>query len=91
MKIGIFILILILVFAAAVIFIQLAGYQPKECVSDSDCVPATCCHPDSCTAKANAPNCSGKFCTEECAPKTLDCNGSCSCIKNACVANLNNF
>ena len=59
----------------------------EECSIDSDCVPASCCHADSCTAKLNAPDCSGIFCTMECKPMTIDCNqGECKCIKGVCEA-----
>jgi len=59
----------------------------KECALDADCVPASCCHPTSCTSKENAPNCTGMFCTQECAPSTLDCGqGKCECLNNKCTA-----
>ena len=59
----------------------------KECVTDADCVPATCCHPSNCVSINNKPNCEGIFCTQECAPNTLDCGqGSCQCIDGKCKA-----
>jgi len=80
------------VVAAAVLFIQKAGFSGLECYSDSDCVPATCCHPDSCVSYQKAPECSGMMCTEECKPNTLDCNqGSCLCQKGKCLAKLSNI
>ncbi len=60
----------------------------KECVSDSDCVLAQCCHANSCISKENAPNCEGILCTQECRAGTIDCGGSCACENNKCVANL---
>jgi len=59
----------------------------KECSSDSDCVPAICCHASSCTTKENKPNCEKVVCTDDCTPNTMDCGqGSCRCIANSCVA-----
>ncbi|MBW3019573.1 hypothetical protein KY329_05310 [Candidatus Woesearchaeota archaeon] len=55
-----------------------------ECFSDSDCVPATCCHSSWCTIKSAAPNCAGTVCTENCEPGTLDCGGSCACVDGKC-------
>lgn len=61
-----------------------------SCSSDLDCVPSSCCHPDSCVNKNQAPNCSGIACTMMCAVNTLDCGqGSCSCIGGKCQAVLN--
>lgn len=57
-----------------------------ECQIDSDCVPASCCHPTSCVAIENAPSCESLFCTMDCKPGTLDCGrGSCGCVENKCV------
>jgi hypothetical protein len=61
---------------------------PDECVSDSDCVPAQCCHATSCVPKAQAPNCEGTFCTMECRSGTIDCGGGCACEGKKCVARL---
>ena len=59
--------------------------RPPSCRSDSDCVPATCCHPDACTARTSAPQCSGVMCTEQCAPGTLDCGQArCVCLGGRC-------
>jgi len=57
----------------------------EQCYRDEDCVPSTCCHPNSCVIKASAPNCSDKFCTQECKSGTLDCDqASCGCISGKC-------
>ncbi len=57
-----------------------------ECLSDSECVPASCCHSNSCTSVKNTPNCNGIFCTQVCQPGSLDCGQArCSCIKNKCM------
>ncbi len=56
----------------------------KECRTDSDCVPAGCCHPTSCVSKEQAPNCTGIYCTQVCSGP-LDCGlGHCGCISNKC-------
>ncbi|MEZ4410519.1 MAG: hypothetical protein R3A52_29165 [Polyangiales bacterium] len=57
----------------------------QECASDADCVPAQCCHPNACTARAQRPNCAAVMCTMMCAPDTLDCNqGRCVCVGGRC-------
>ena len=38
----------------------------KACSADSDCVPATCCHPTDALNKAYAPDCGGTLCTDVC-------------------------
>ena len=64
--------------------------EENECTSDSDCVPAGCCHPSSCVSADNAPICGRVFCTSECQEGTLDCGqGSCQCINNKCAVTLN--
>ena len=56
-----------------------------ECSVNYDCVPSSCCHASSCVSKASAPKCEGVFCTQQCAPGTLDCGGSCACEAKRCV------
>lgn len=64
---------------------SISGISLGQCKSDSDCVPASCCHPTSCVAKENAPVCNSIACTLDCKPGTLDCGqGSCLCINNKC-------
>ena len=58
----------------------------NECQKDSDCVPASCCHADSCVPISDKPVCKGVFCTSECAPGTIDCGGGCTCKKGTCEA-----
>jgi len=61
-----------------------------ECISDLDCVPATCCHPSRCVPKQQAPNCEGIVCTQECVPGTLDCGqGRCICKFGKCDVEWN--
>ena len=88
---GVFVVILALVIIASILFIQNAGIKVnnKECNSDSDCIPATCCHASACVAKEKAPDCKIIMCTEECLTNTLDCGqGSCICQNNKCTAQL---
>lgn len=60
------------------------------CDSNNDCVPASCCHPKSCVVKSSAPKCGRIFCTQECAPNSMDCGqGSCACQENKCVTVFN--
>ena len=60
-----------------------------ECVADSDCVPATCCHPTSCVSADKAPLCGDVMCTMDCQPGTMDCGqGYCYCDSGKCNANL---
>jgi len=57
------------------------------CNSNEDCVPASCCHPSSCTSKTQAPDCSNATCSQVCAPGTLDCGqGACECVNSRCEA-----
>ena len=56
-----------------------------ECQVDSDCVPALCCHADSCVPGEAGPNCTGMFCTLSCSGP-LDCGaGHCGCVNNKCL------
>jgi hypothetical protein len=60
------------------------------CETDSDCVPSSCCHPDSCVNKANQPDCQDIMCSLNCKVDSLDCGqGSCQCINNKCGAVFN--
>lgn len=55
------------------------------CALNSDCVPATCCHPDACINKNYQPDCKGIVCTMECRSNTMDCGqGRCVCLDNTC-------
>ncbi|HZX45182.1 MAG TPA: hypothetical protein VFF28_05875 [Candidatus Nanoarchaeia archaeon] len=63
----------------------ITGCQEVECNKDSDCFPAECCHPTSCTNIK--PDCDGRFCSMNCAPGTMDCGqGYCGCVDNKCSA-----
>lgn len=76
---------LILIFIANYFFKDKKIIDEKYCEIDSDCVPAGCCHPDSCISKEKKPNCDNIFCTAVCLGP-LDCGaGYCSCLNNKCV------
>lgn len=63
--------------------------QEKQCSRDADCVPAQCCHAADAVNRNDAPDCSGTFCTLECAPNTLDCGqGEIKCSAGQCVVQL---
>ena len=57
------------------------------CKTNSDCVPATCCHPTVCVNKAFKPNCTNAICTMSMVPGTLD-YGKCGCVNGTCVAEI---
>jgi hypothetical protein len=65
--------------------------SPSECTTDNDCVPADCCHADSCVLRKDQPDCTGVMCTMNCQPQTMDCGGYCACINGKCVAELNDL
>ena len=55
----------------------------QSCTTDDDCVPAQCCHPTSCTKKANKGVCN-LMCTMSC-EGPIDCGaGSCGCVNGKC-------
>ncbi|MFA6461696.1 MAG: hypothetical protein WCV90_05475 [Candidatus Woesearchaeota archaeon] len=61
----------------------------KSCQSDSDCVPASCCHAKEAVNSVYAPNCKEMFCTMDCEPGTLDCGqGEIKCVNKECVVVL---
>lgn len=58
-----------------------------ECAKDEDCTKDACCHAKGCVSLEKAPKCEDIFCSQECAPGTLDCGqGSCKCVNNKCEA-----
>lgn len=64
-----------------------ASARRRVCHRDSDCVPASCCHPTSCVPRQQRPDCSAVSCTQECRPGTLDCGqGYCDCQAGRCAA-----
>ncbi|MFO0561527.1 MAG: hypothetical protein U0269_26185 [Polyangiales bacterium] len=62
--------------------------EGAECATDSDCVPAGCCHATACVPAARRPACEGIMCTMDCRPGTLDCGGGCLCQAGRCAAQL---
>ncbi len=65
--------------------IKRSANATPECSTDSDCVPAQCCHPYSCVRKEDAPDCSLLgVCTASC-DGPIDCGaGRCACVNNTC-------
>ncbi|MBS3087627.1 hypothetical protein J4226_03460 [Candidatus Pacearchaeota archaeon] len=54
-------------------------------IRDEDCVAASCCHAVECIGIANAPDCSGTFCTMECKDGAMDCGaGHCGVVDGKC-------
>jgi hypothetical protein len=62
-----------------------------ECTTDSDCIPAQCCHPTTCKPGTEQPECAAVSCTADCRAGTLDCGGKCLCQEGKCVAQLNDM
>ncbi len=61
--------------------------ENKLCSTNTDCIPATCCHPNDTVNKQFTPDCSSTMCTMECAPNTLDCDqGEVKCVEGECKA-----
>jgi hypothetical protein len=81
------IIIFLIIVLISVIFIIVKNNKFNkeiECGIDSECIPQSCCHSNSCVPITQKPNCSGTICSMECSGP-LDCNqGYCSCIKNKC-------
>lgn len=82
-------IIVLIVFGVLIFFLNDKKENVKEfeCKEDNECVPATCCHPNSCVSVSKSPNCSGIYCTAVCEPGTLDCGqAKCGCVNNKCQA-----
>ena len=76
-------------FVASSLFRIDKDVEGAECRTNDECVPAGCCHPSTCAPASEKPDCTGIYCTAECAPGTLDCGqGSCQCIDRKCEAVL---
>jgi hypothetical protein len=77
------IIVLVIILTAIYLFIP---KSPKiiECQINSDCIAASCCHPDSCIPEEQKPDCKRILCSMSC-EGPLDCGaGSCGCKKNKC-------
>ena len=58
----------------------------SACMTDSECVPASCCHARSCVSISERPVCDGIRCTQSCEEGTLDCGQArCGCVQNVCT------
>jgi hypothetical protein len=57
-----------------------------RCMTDSECVAATCCHAMTCVGTVHAPSCNDAVCSTECRPGTIDCGGRCFCHDGVCAA-----
>jgi len=64
--------------------------ETRQCESDDDCVPASCCHSQNCINKLQQPDCAGVFCTEIFIVSSAYTPEDCLCQNNACV-NKNRF
>src|SRR5262245_45050653 len=80
------------ILAGAVAYAEMPGSAAAKsaltCSSDSDCVPAVCCHASACVHNSKAPDCSRVMCTQDCQPGTIDCGGDCYCDTGACKAHI---
>ena len=84
-KRNIYILIVVVIILIFIYFFIPKLPKSPECEIDSDCVPSSCCHPNSCVSLEKKPNCSDVLCSMECVGP-LDCGaGSCGCVKNKCI------
>jgi nickel-dependent lactate racemase len=86
--IAIVLLIVVLIFVVRVILNNrreiVEVIEGDLCVVDEDCLPASCCHAESCVIKEKKPDCSNMFCSQVCSGP-LDCSeGSCGCVNNKC-------
>ena len=80
------IILLLILFVILIYFIvnNKTDKEASECSADEDCVPATCCHPDSCTTVEKSPDCEKIMCSMVCSGP-LDCDaGYCGCVKGKC-------
>lgn len=73
--------------AIVMLFLLSCAPPEKQCAADSDCVPAQCCHASDAVNKEYGPNCSGRLCTLQCEPGTIDCGqGEIKCVSGQCQA-----
>lgn len=57
----------------------------KKCLQDSDCAPASCCHPVDAVNKEYSPHCEKVMCSQNCVPDTIDCGqGEIKCVNDEC-------
>jgi len=83
-RLAILFLIIIILALGFLIYFSIKTDKTQECEVNSDCLTASCCHPDSCVLKDNPPNCSGIFCSQVCSGP-MDCGaGYCGCVNKKC-------
>lgn len=88
MKLALTLAIILGILVAIAAFNTSNNVDLGECTIDSDCVPSTCCHPNECVLKEQAPNCDGIYCTLSC-DTLLDCGaGKCACNNGNCTVEL---
>lgn len=83
------IIILLIIMLIGLVYYAVNGDFDEEevngCLVDSECVPSSCCHAESCVLVGEASDCSDIFCTQECSGP-LDCGaGVCGCVEGFCV------
>ena len=86
------IIFLVIVLIAIVVYAVNGDFNEDEiigCLVDSECVPSSCCHSESCVLVGDAPECNDIFCSQECSGP-LDCGaGDCGCVDKKCVIKKN--
>ncbi len=76
--------IILLIILVTFVILKIFEKDFDECIADSECVPAGCCHPGSCVSINQKPNCSEIFCSQVCSGP-LNCGaGHCGCVKGKC-------
>jgi len=81
------IIVLLIVLGILIYFIVKNNTQENknsECSVDSDCVVATCCHPDSCVSLEKKPDCKEILCSMDLSGPLEDGTGHCGCEKGKC-------
>lgn len=78
------VIILLVIFGGIYFLSQNKQDTLMRCLTNSECAPAICCHPESCVPKKQAPYCKEIMCTSVCAGP-LDCGaGYCGCVRGKC-------
>jgi hypothetical protein len=75
-------IVIVVVLLVVGFFWFVSNWESEE---DLVCVPASCCHADSCVLESETPDCDGTICTMNCEPGTMDCGqGHCEYIDGEC-------
>jgi len=81
------IIVLIIILICLILYIKSQNEnlgEGKQCLKNEDCIPATCCHPESCVPAEEASICRGVICSMVCSGP-LDCGaGECGCVDGGC-------